>query len=796
MARHIVRANRRPDPINGGRMSTWRVGSACVAMTGMLMAVLVRVDATPGVDALTHHYDNARLGATLTETVLNTTTVTSGRFGKLWTLYADGQVVAQPLYVSGLRIDTTGNPNVAHVQGTFNAVVVATMHNTVYVYDADKEAAGPEGRTVPLWATWLGPPRQGGKDLDMWSTNDPEWGILSTPVVSADKSTLYVVAWHDDGPQGLSYKLHALNLQNGAHRRPPVAIGPSSTDPAKPCQGQSLFNPCTHKQRAGLLLVNGVVYIALGGDGNRGALLAFDAQTLVKRASWTPTPTGGDGGIWQSGQGPAADAEGNVYLMTGNGSFNADQNNGQNYGNSFVKLKLDGASFVVKDFFTPCNFKFLNNLDLDLGAGGPVLLPGTPKRIVGGGKQGVLYLVDPTNMGRHAAPTTGPDCNNPNIVQQVSAFGAVVEDDHTHFGNIHGSPVFWNGPDVARIYAWGENNHLKAFKYSQGRLQDVDAPQQSAFRPPNGMPGGMLALSANGSTAGTGILWAVVPLNGDANRQRGVTGLVLAFDAQDVSRTLWTSEQFSDRDRLGLFAKFNPPVIANGKVFVPTYGDEEPLRVYGGDAHPPAFPRKYYVAVYGLLDPKPAPVIVNQDRDDVTVVRAQTVPLILGPNQCTAIDGVSVDCTSALTQAAGAPSVHRAVFGASQNFAGCLLLRVTVASKDTGLANSTGIGFWSAQAAGGNQTAEDSGRFVPKAQLKAVGTATLKSGAPATLHEFVGVANCPAGEGIVLSRLFKPYMQFEGAADGRIFRNWDLAEDYRISPTILSFDRSGDVLRP
>jgi hypothetical protein len=763
----------------------------------MVVAMLVRINANPAAgDALTHHYDNARLGAVLTETILDTTSVSSGRFGKLWTLYADGQVVAQPLYVSGLRIDTTGNSNAPLVQGTFNAVVIATMHNTLYVYDADKEARGPEGRTVPLWATWLGQPRQGGKDIDMWSTNDPEWGILSTPVVNAEKTTVYVVAWHNDGPEGLRYKLHALNLQNGTHRLPPVVIGVASTDPANPCRDQSLFNPCKHKQRAGLLLADGVLYVAFGGDGNRGALHAFDAQTLAQRASWTPTPGGKDGGIWQSGQGPAADAEGHVYLMTGNGTFDANQTGGQNYGNSFVKLKLEGTNLVVKDYFTPCNFAFLNQLDLDLGSGGPVLLPDMPRRIISGGKQGVLYLVDPANMGKHSAPTTGPDCGNPNIIQQVNAFGPVVLGNQTHHGNIHGSPVFWKGPDVARIYAWGENNHLKAYKYSQGQLIEVDAPRQSVYRPPHGMPGGMLALSANGSNPGSGILWAVVPLDGDANRQRGVTGIVLALDAADVSRTLWTSEQFSDRDRLGLFAKFNPPVIANGKVFVATYGDVEPRREYGGSARPSTFPPNYYVAVYGLLDPAPAPVIVNQDRDDVAVVRAQTAPLTLGPNQCTSIDGVSVDCTEALAQAAGAPSLHRVVFGATQTFAGCALLRVTTASKSTGLANSTGIGFWSAQAADGNQAAEDSGRFVPKARLKAVGTGTLLNGAPATLHEFVGVANCPAGDGVVMSRLFKPYMQFEGAADGRIFRNWDLAENYRIGPTITSFDRSSDVLRP
>ncbi|MGH9200590.1 MAG: hypothetical protein ACRD2A_05065, partial [Vicinamibacterales bacterium] len=201
--------------------------------------------------------------------------------------------------------------------------------------------------------------------------------------------------------------------------------------------------------------------------------------------------------------------------------------------------------------------------------------------------------------------------------------------------------------------------------------------------------------------------------------------------------------------------------------------------------------------VYGLLrGPASAGVLVNQNRDDVTVVRASTAtPLALAANQCTPLDSGSVDCTDALTRTTGAPALHRVILPANQDLSGCALLRVTTASKDGGLANTSGIGFWSAQAADGNQTPEDSGRFVQKGQLKVVGTATLLGGAPATLHEFVGVTNCPAA-GTTFARLFKPYMQFEGAPDGRIFRNWDLAANYRISHDLLQFDRSADVLRP
>jgi outer membrane protein assembly factor BamB len=738
-------------------------------------------------DVLMQHNDKSRTGANLHETVLNAKTV-GPKFGKLWSLYADGQVVAQPLYVSGLRVDTAANPNAPLVQGTFNAVVIATMHNTIYVYDADQEKPGPAGRTVPLWATWLGQPRPGGKDIDMWSTNDPEWGILSTPVINDDKSVLYVAAWHDEGANGFQYRLHALDLKNGTQRHPPVAIGHSSRDPSNPCQKQSIFNPCSHKQRAGLLLDRGVLYVGFGGDGNRGALFAFDATNLTKRAFWSSTPDGKDGGIWQSGQAPAVDGEGNIYLMTGNGSFDADK---KNYGNSFVKLKLEASGFTVKDYFTPCNVHALNGKDLDVGSAGPVLVPGEPARIVGGGKEGVLYVLSPANMGKFSNDAAAPDCRNPNIIQQVDAFPQV----HGHWGNIHGSPVFWQGPHTGHIYAWGENSPLKAYEFSAGQLQNTDQPRQSGFRPPIGMPGGMLSLSADGAKAGTGVLWAVVPLDGDANQQRGVKGILLALDAEDAARTLWTSEQTPSRDQLGLFAKFSPPTVAGGKVFVATYGDDEVRRIYAGNEQPTQFPKHYYVAVYGVRDDRLANLVtVDQDRDDVALVRADTTPLALDKTKCRPIDIGSLDCTDVLGQAAQAPAFHRVIFAAGTPMAGCALLRVTTAAKNSALDGATGIGFWSTQAVDGNQAAENAGLFVRKDQLKATGSAKLKNGAPATLHEFVGVTNCPIPGAGSITRRFKPFMEFD-TADGKVFRNWDLAQNYEIGEG-LKIDRTGDVLAP
>src|SRR2546421_222955 len=180
-------------------------------------------------------------------------------------------------------------------------------------------------------------PHAGDGGVDMFYTNDPEWGILSTPVVDPSKSIVYVVAWHDDGGgQNFRYRLHALRLKDGAHLTPPVVLEAPGLDAKH------------QKQRAGLALAGGILYIAFGGDGNRGLLLAYDATTLGRKVVWSSTPMGKDGGIWQAGQAPAVDADGNIYLMTGNGTFDA-HTGGANHGQSFVKLRLEGNTIVVKD---------------------------------------------------------------------------------------------------------------------------------------------------------------------------------------------------------------------------------------------------------------------------------------------------------------------------------------------------------------------------------------------------------------------------------------------------------------
>jgi hypothetical protein len=735
-----------------------------------LSALLLTLDAASAADVLSSRNTLGRTGVNAQETVLAPVSVNTSRFGKLWTLYADGQIVAQPLYVSQLAVDTSTNPNAPRAQGTFNAVLIATMHNTVYLYDADRERPGPLGQNVPLWATWLGKPRPGGGDIDMFYTNDPEWGILGTPVIDATKSVVYVVTWNDDGgAENYRYRLHALRLKDGMPLVPPVVLEAPE------------LNAKRQKQRPGLLLTGGVLYIGFGGDGNRGLLLAYDATTLTRKAGWASTPTGSDGGLWHAGQAPAADADGHVYVMTGNGTLDA-HTGGANYGQSFVKLKLDGNAFVVKDYFAPCNALHLNGIDFDLGSSGPVLIPGA-NLIFGGGKDGRLYLLSTARMGKHTPPLqpNAATCPNPNALQ-----GFVGT-----FGHLHGSPVFWQGSDGARAYLWGENDRLRAYRFVNRRF--VQEAKTNSHPLPRGMPGGMLSLSSQGQT--NGILWAVVPLDGDANKLRGVKAHLLAIDAQDVTKTLWTSEQAGALDRPGLFAKFVPPTVAGGKLFVATYGDDEPLRQYGNGARPQSFPGRYQVAVYGMLAETPAP-LVNQSRNDVQLVRATLeTGVTIDATRCRSGEAQTLDCTDELSRVAGAPSLERISIPAGSLRAGCQLLRVRTAAKTAAVQAALGIGFYAADTTPG-QFSNNVGRLVPTSALKTIGNAKLKSGEPAVLHEFAGLVNCQVAPGTNAGKQLKPYMDFMGGPPRTVFRNWDpVAGNYVFGAPAAPLDREAEVLR-
>lgn len=509
------------------------------------------------VAVLTRSYDNSRTGANLAETRLNTANINPQRFGKLFTRPVVGQIYAQPLYVPDLDVAGRSGRNV---------VFVATMHNNVYAFDADDPNANQ-----PLWERNLGASAP-LPDLNIGSQYGPykdilvEVGIISTPVIEPATNTIYVVAFVKTGVGQYEHRLHALNILSGQDKaNSPMKIEAQADGYGSGgANGKIGFRSNWQLQRAGLLLSKGVVYIAFASYGDSGDyhgwVLGYDARTLAQVCVFNVTPDGGAGGIWMSGQGISADANGDLYLVTGNGTFNAHEK-GNDYGNAILKLRPVARTLEVVSWFVPYNYKHLNNLDLDLGSTGALLIPGTDLALAGS-KQGKFYLVSRTNMGGFQ-----PDSDK----QVVQSFQASTS------RHIHGSPVFWQTPTSPTVYIWSENDRLRAFRFKDGKFETTPyALSQMAV--PDGMPGGILSVSANGSLPGSGIIWAAHPANGDA-RLEIRPGILRAFDASNVGIELWNSLQVPERDDMGNLAKFNPPVVVNGKVYMATFSNQ--LVVYG-----------------------------------------------------------------------------------------------------------------------------------------------------------------------------------------------------------------------
>jgi len=498
------------------------------------------------VSVLTQHNDNARTGANLGETILTTANVNSTQFGKLFTRAADAEIYAQPLYVPGIAIPG---------QGTHNVVYVATMNNTVYAYDADSATA-----STPLWSVNLGTPIPAG-DVQCCCTDiSTRIGILGTPVIDLSTNTIYLVSRNKNADGTYHQWLNALDITTGAQK----LSGPREINAT---YGTLTFDTKIQNQRPGLLLSKGVVYIAWASHNDCGAyhgwVMGYDAATLNQVAVYVNTPTGYQGGIWQAAQGLSADSSGNIYLMGGNGTFDANTG-GSNLGNSFIKLSVPtGGGLTATDYFTPYNYDSLNASDADLGASGVLLIPGT-KYLLGGGKQGVLYLLDSTSLGHFHA---GSDTN------AVQRFGATN-------GHIHGSPIYYNSPvNGPSIYVWSENDNLKVFSFNGSSLNTTPIAY-SPMQVPAGMPGGFMSVSSSGGASDNGIVWVSHPYSGNANNAV-VEGIVRAFDASTIVtdsggvkrlKELWNSKQNDTRDAVGNFGKFAPPTVAGGKVYLASFG--------------------------------------------------------------------------------------------------------------------------------------------------------------------------------------------------------------------------------
>jgi len=539
------------------------------ALTLLCLAACAPASAT---DVLTHHNDNARTGAVLDETVLSPATLQTGRFGKLFSLAVDGQIYAQPLVVTGLDIPGKGVQNV---------VFVATMRNMVYAFDAAGAVLSP------FWAVSLGSPmpydripKDGGALLGQYNIR-PYIGITSTPVIDRAKQRMYVVAKIAE-PQcpgvemapgcPVIYRIHAMDLATGAILR--------KTDIAIPLPGVPPEDVARRQlQRPALLLANGRVYAAFGGHQDappfQGWIVAFDADSLRQLDPiFCATPNGEMGGIWQAGNGPASDSQGNLYVMTGNGTFAPDA---RQFGSSFLKLD---AGLKLIDWFAPADVESLNFLDVDLGSSGPMLLPGTGQ-LIGGGKSGKLYMLQQSPLGGREQHHFLRDGLNPPLqffqallpwrISLLSWFPFLFNVGYHH---LHGSPVYWNSREKgSTIYVWPEEDKVKAFHYDPARNMFNTRPLKGMMGN-TGMPGGFLSISANGED--NGILWAAIPYQDDAWVEI-VRGTLRAFDANTL-KLLWSTDGDEPSDRFD-FGKNVPPTIANGRVYLATFSDR--LNVYG-----------------------------------------------------------------------------------------------------------------------------------------------------------------------------------------------------------------------
>ncbi|HEY3667562.1 MAG TPA: discoidin domain-containing protein [Polyangiaceae bacterium] len=499
---------------------------------------------------LTRSYDNQRSNSNLLETTLNVSNVNPTQFGKLFDLPVDDEVYAQILYVPSLTIGGA----------THNVIYVATVNNTLYAFDAD--APG-----TPLWQRNFNGAGQPTRNTDVgqacggYSDYSGNIGIVGTPVIDAIAHTMYVVTRTVEGGTTLP-RLNAVDIATGADR----AGSPALLQGSVLNQGQTAvaFDAGIQNQRMSLSLSEGVLYLGFSafcdtGDYH-GWLLAYDAATLMPLGVFNDTPDGTQAGIWQGGAAAAFDPAGNLYAMTGNGSFDGITN----FGNSVLKLK--SKTLTLLDYFTPSNYSALNAYDLDLGSAGPTWLTGS-SLLVGGGKEGKLFLLDPSNLG-HAVP------GDTQILQSFQAVDPTARPTATH--HIHNGLSVWTGPAGLNLYLSGENDYLRAFRFDpQARKFDLPSVVASTVLPPVGMPGGMLTTSADGARAGSGIVWVTTPRVGDAN-QAVVPGVLRAYNAETLE-LLWESTQ--PADQLLDFAKFNNPTVVNGKVYVASFS--RLVSVYG-----------------------------------------------------------------------------------------------------------------------------------------------------------------------------------------------------------------------
>jgi hypothetical protein len=511
------------------------------------------------ISVLTQHNDNTRAGWNSQEKKLTTSNVNASQFGKLFTLSVDDQVYAQPLVVGNTPIGS----------GNHNVVFIATVNNSIFAYDSDS------GK--PYWhknytASGMRPPANtdmtgacGGQYQD-FSGN---MGIVGTPVIDSAAQTMYFVARSTHSGTTFVQYLHAISIIDGSERSgSPVQI--TATYPGNgdgSVNNIVSFDPQRNNQRQGLTLVNGVVYVTFSSHCDwgpyHGWILGYNASTLQQQIVYNDTPNGANGGIWESGTGMASDAQGNLYVVIGNGTVgaNGDPTVLTNRGESAMKLAPSGSSLTISSYFTPHNYETLEANDLDYGTMGSFLIPNSDYYFTSC-KDGNIYVLNKNNMGGYTAGS--------NQVQQIITLSSN--------SNMHCQPAYGKGSTYEFVYIWPENDRLRAFPFDRGsNTFNIANEVISSAAGPGGQNGAMISVSSNGTTPGTGIVWTAYAASGDAEHTVS-PGILRAFDASDITKELWNNNATS-ADYAGTYAKFASPTIANGHVYLATFSNK--VVVYG-----------------------------------------------------------------------------------------------------------------------------------------------------------------------------------------------------------------------
>lgn len=516
-----------------------------VVATGVIS--IARVQASQAyTGVLTWHNDNQRTGQNLGETILTLSNVNKKQFGKLFTYPVDGQIYAQPLYVNNVPIPG---------QGLHNVVYVATENDSLYAFDADGLSA------TPLWQDSFISPANGITTVPCGATGActaiaPVFGITGTPVIDGLSGTLYLVAFTAENGAYVQ-RLHALDITTGAEKfGGPVEIEASVTGTGGGSSGGKVaFDPIHESQRTALLLSKGIVYMGWGTFAYapwHGWIMGYNAETLKQVVVYNDTANGKRGGIWGAGAGFAADTDGFVYAVTGDGTFDANTG-GIDYGDSFLKLSPMAGGFTVASYFTPSNQLYLSTNDLDIASGGAMLIPTQPgpytHEIIGGGKEAIIYVLNRDSLGGYSTTTQ-------NYIQTVS----------TTAGGYWSSPAYWHNS----IYYAGSSDTLSRYSIAGGLLSTTPVSRSPmSFKYPGGTP----SISANGSQ--NGIVWLVT---GGGLPKGGPPAVLNAFSASNVASVLYGSSQAGTRDQPGPASKFAVPTIINGKVYIGTQTD---LDIYG-----------------------------------------------------------------------------------------------------------------------------------------------------------------------------------------------------------------------